>query len=56
MVGYIQFEFVDAGEPGINDTALIGIWYLENGEWVNVLFVSGPIDRGNLQAHDDKCP
>ena len=46
----IEFVFVDAGEPGINDTALIRV-FDEND--VIVLEVSGPIDRGNMQAHKD---
>ncbi len=41
----IHFVFVDAGEPGKNDTALIEI---DGGA---ALSVSGFIDVGNLQAH-----
>ena len=44
----IHFVFVDAGEPGKNDTALIQIW---NSGGTKVLDVSGFIDVGNLQAH-----
>jgi hypothetical protein len=44
----IHFVFVDAGEPGKNDTALIEI--TDTGGTV-VLDVSGFIDVGNLQAH-----
>ena len=44
----IHFVFVDAGEPGKNDTALIQI--TDTGGTV-VLDVSGFIDVGNLQAH-----
>ncbi len=44
----IHFVFVDAGEPGKNDTALIEI--TDTGGTV-VLFVSGLINVGNLQAH-----
>ena len=44
----IHFVFVDAGEPGKNDTALIQI--KDTGGTV-VLYVSGFIDVGNLQAH-----
>ena len=47
----IHFVFVDHGEPGKNDTAEINIW-APNGE--HVLFVSGNMHNGNLQAHDDK--
>ncbi len=41
----IFFVFVDAGEPGKEDTALIEI---DGGA---ALSVSGFIDVGNLQAH-----
>jgi uncharacterized repeat protein (TIGR01451 family) len=44
----IYFVFVDAGEPGKNDTALIQIWDAAGNL---VLDVSGFIDVGNLQAH-----
>jgi hypothetical protein len=46
----IQFIFVDKGEPGNEDTALIRI-FDPNG--VQVLEVSGLMDRGNIQAHRD---
>jgi len=46
----IHFVFVDAGEPGKNDTALIQIWDSASNL---VLEVSGFIDVGNLQAHKD---
>jgi hypothetical protein len=46
----IEFVFVDAGEPGRNDTAEIRIFDQANDE---VLFVSGNLDRGNMQAHKD---
>jgi len=46
----IHFVFVDAGEPGKNDTALIHIWDADGNL---VLEVSGFIDVGNLQAHKD---
>jgi hypothetical protein len=54
LVGHIHFIFVDAGEPGKYDTALIEIEY-PAGTGNQILTVSGYIDRGNLQAHDDKC-
>jgi hypothetical protein len=46
----IEFVFTDAGEPGKNDKASIQIWDANGTE---VLFVSGYIDVGNLQAHYD---
>jgi len=46
----IHFVFVDAGEPGKNDAALIQIW---DSAGNLVLEVSGFIDVGNLQAHKD---
>ena len=46
----IHFVFVDAGEPGKSDTALIQIWDAAGNL---VLEVSGFIDVGNLQAHKD---
>jgi hypothetical protein len=52
-VGEIHFVFVDYGEPGKSDLASIVI---ENSSGVEVLNVSGLIEVGNLQAHDDKCP
>ena len=51
----IEFEFTDAGEPGVNDTASI-IVRDSNG---NVVLdvpggpLPGFIDRGNIQAHKD---
>jgi hypothetical protein len=48
----IHFVFVDAGEPGKNDIATIMVWDA-NGNLVPD--VSGFIDVGNLQAHDDDC-
>jgi hypothetical protein len=45
----IHFIFVDAGEPGTEDWAMIVV---EFGGDV-VLDVAGFIDRGNLQAHSD---
>ena len=48
----IHFVFVDAGEPGKEDTASI-IVTDANGNIV--LNVSGFINVGNIQAHDDGC-
>ena len=47
----IEFTFVDAGEPGKSDEASIEIW---DPSGTLVLSVSGLIEVGNLQAHDDK--
>lgn len=44
----ISFTFVDKGEPGKSDTALIQI--LDNGGH-EVLYVYGSMKYGNLQAH-----
>jgi len=56
IVGYIHFIFVDEGEPGKNDTAEMEIWYLVNSNRYDALVrFKGTIDRGNIQAHDDKC-
>lgn len=44
----IEFTFVDNGEPGDEDTATITI--TQNG---STYYVSGPLDRGNHQAHRD---
>ena len=46
----IEFVFVDAGEPGREDTAEIRIFDQNNNE---VLFVSGNLRKGNIQAHKD---
>ena len=46
----IEFVFVDAGEPGNLDTVSIQV-FDENDNLV--LDVSGPLDRGNQQAHRD---
>jgi len=46
----IDFTFVDAGEPGVNDTARIVI---KDAGGNVVLDVSGNLDRGNIQAHLD---
>jgi hypothetical protein len=56
IVGHIHFIFVDYGEPGVNDTAEMEIWYEDGPNQIYALKkFKGPIDRGNLQAHDDKC-
>jgi hypothetical protein len=46
----IEFVFVDAGEPGTLDTVSIQVFDENNNL---VLDVSGPLDRGNQQAHRD---
>ena len=65
--GDICFRFEDHGEPGIDDVATIAIWPLGTGpavctdltaaQWAGVggelLYVSGPMHHGNLQAHKD---
>jgi hypothetical protein len=55
----IRFVFVDAGEPGRNDTASIKIWAPgvdpdAAGAPPPVLDVSGKLDHGNIQAHYDQ--
>lgn len=52
----VKFVFVDAGEPGSNDTAWIRIWAPGADPSVDtpVLEVSGNLDGGNLQAHFDQ--
>ena len=47
----INFVFVDAGEPGDMDTAEIRV---TDPDGIVVLNVSGFLDRGNVQAHEDK--
>jgi len=51
----IRFVFVDAGEPGVNDTAMIKIWAPGDNPDVDdpVLDVSGFLNKGNIQAHKD---
>lgn len=46
----IEFVFVDAGEPGRDDTASIKVW---NSDGDLVLDVAGNIKKGNIQAHKD---
>jgi hypothetical protein len=53
----IRFTFVDAGEPGRNDTAWIRIWAPgvdPDGGTSPVLEVEGTLDGGNIQAHYDQ--
>jgi len=53
---FLRFVFVDAGEPGRNDTASIQVWApgADPGSDTPVLDVSGPLDHGNIQAHYDQ--
>ena len=46
----IEFTLTDAGEPGRDDSATITIM---DASSVVVLSVSGKLDRGNQQAHDE---
>jgi hypothetical protein len=48
----IHFMFVDAGEPGKYDMALI---IIRDAGGDVVLNVSGYLKNGNIQAHDDGC-
>lgn len=52
----VRFTFVDAGEPGNDDSASIQIWAPGADPSVDtpVLEVSGNLDNGNLQAHYDQ--
>jgi hypothetical protein len=55
----IEFVFVDAGEPGRNDTAMITIRDADGNLALEVTGdpnVPGYLDRGNHQAHDGKTP
>lgn len=56
----IEFEFVDAGEPGTSDTASIKIYDRDNNLVLDVPgspLLPGYLKRGNLQTHkDNKCP
>ncbi len=51
----IEFEFTDAGEPGVNDTASITVKDSDGNVVLDV--PGGPLpgflDRGNIQAHKD---
>jgi hypothetical protein len=53
---FVSFTFVDAGEPGNDDSAWIRIWAPGADPSVDapVLDVSGNLDNGNLQAHYDQ--
>jgi hypothetical protein len=44
-----EWKFTDAGEPGTQDTATIQI---KDNTGTIVLTASGPLDRGNQQAHN----
>ena len=44
----VDFILVDAGEPGVDDTARIEI---KDGDGNLVLFVEGPLNKGNFQTH-----
>jgi hypothetical protein len=46
----IKFHFEDHGEPGNTDIATIRVFDQNN---IQVLFVSGPLKNGNIQAHKD---
>jgi hypothetical protein len=46
----VDFILVDAGEPGVDDTARIEI---KNGDGDVVLFVEGFLNKGNFQTHKD---
>ena len=52
----IRFVLTDAGEPGTDDTAWIRVWAPgDNPDTTDpVLNVEGFLDRGNMQAHEDK--
>ena len=55
----IEFEFVDAGEPGTSDTALIKVFDSNNSLVLDVPGdpnVPGFLTFGNMQTHkDNKC-
>jgi hypothetical protein len=46
----VDFILVDAGEPGVDDTARIEI---KDGDGNLVLFVEGTLNKGNFQTHKD---
>jgi hypothetical protein len=57
--GRIEFVFVDAGEPGINDTASMKIYDADGNLVLDVTGdpnVPGFLDHGNIQAHKDNPP
>ena len=45
----ISFTLTDAGEPGTRDRAT---FFIKNADGVTVLSVSGNLDKGNQQAHN----
>jgi len=55
----VEFEFVDAGEPGRKDTAWIKVYDSAGNLALYVPgdpTVAGFLDKGNLQTHkDNKC-
>lgn len=53
---YVRFVFVDAGEPGRNDTVAIQVWAVDADPSTDlpILDVSGNLTHGNLQAHRDQ--
>ena len=54
----IEFEFVDAGEPGTSDTAWIKVYDSSDAMVLDVPSggLSGYLEKGNLQTHrDNKC-
>jgi hypothetical protein len=53
---FVRFTFVDAGEPGINDSAAITIWAPGADPSVDppYLAISGLLTHGNIQAHYDQ--
>jgi hypothetical protein len=53
---WVKFTFVDAGEPGSDDTAWIRVWSPGADPALDapVLEVSGNLTGGNLQAHYDQ--
>ena len=52
----VRFTFVDAGEPGRDDWGSISIWApgANLATDAPVLEVSGYLDNGNFQAHEDQ--
>lgn len=55
----IEFVFVDAGEPGDEDTASIKIWDADGNLVLDVPgdpSVPDYLDRGNIQTHKDNQP
>lgn len=52
----VRFVFVDNGEPGNTDLATINVWAPGDDPDTDtpVLSISGTLDQGNLQAHEDQ--